>query len=127
MALTSPDNLWSPDPGDDYDLTIDLAAMQDSNQQAFTALKGLTKSGVVNTSTTGSGYVTVVHGFNVSPKILISPGPVDSLADANGRLFEPVLYNLNSNNFRVRFVRRDTNAWLTDSQAVTFTWMATIA
>lgn len=35
MATTTPDNLWSPDGGDAYALTTDLAAMQDTVQEAF--------------------------------------------------------------------------------------------
>lgn len=37
MATTSPDNIWSPDSGDDYALTVDLAAMADTAQDAITA------------------------------------------------------------------------------------------
>lgn len=39
MATTSPDNIWSPDSGDDYALTVDLAAMADTVQDALTAVK----------------------------------------------------------------------------------------
>ena len=35
MATTSPDNLWSPDGYDGWDLTVDLAAMQNSVQTAL--------------------------------------------------------------------------------------------
>lgn len=35
MAVTSPDDLWTPDSGDDYALTTDLAAGMDSVQDAF--------------------------------------------------------------------------------------------
>jgi hypothetical protein len=45
MAVTSPDNIWTPDAGDDYALTVDLAAMADTVQDAITAnnndLRGL--------------------------------------------------------------------------------------
>lgn len=37
MATTSPDNIWTPDAGDDYALTTDLAAMADTVQDAITA------------------------------------------------------------------------------------------
>lgn len=37
MATTSPDNIWTPDAGDDYALTTDLAAMADTIQDAITA------------------------------------------------------------------------------------------
>jgi hypothetical protein len=35
MATTSPDNIWTPDSGDDYALTTDLAAMADTIQAAL--------------------------------------------------------------------------------------------
>jgi len=38
MATTSPDDLWTPDTGDDYALTVDLAAFADTVQEAFTKL-----------------------------------------------------------------------------------------
>lgn len=37
MATTSPDNIWTPDSGDDYALTVDLAATADTVQAAFNA------------------------------------------------------------------------------------------
>lgn len=37
MAVTSPDDIWTPDAGDDYALTTDLAAMADTIQDAITA------------------------------------------------------------------------------------------
>lgn len=39
MATTTPDNLWSPDGGDQYALTVDLAAMQDTTQAALTSIR----------------------------------------------------------------------------------------
>lgn len=35
MAVTSPDNIWTPDSGDEYALTVDLAAMADTVQDAL--------------------------------------------------------------------------------------------
>lgn len=40
MATTSPDNIWTPDSGDDYALTVDLAAMADTVQDAITDVRG---------------------------------------------------------------------------------------
>lgn len=40
MATTSPDNIWTPDAGDAYALTTDLAAMADTVQDALTDLRG---------------------------------------------------------------------------------------
>ena len=39
MAVTSPDNLWSPDSTDPYNLVPDLAAMQDTVQDALNTVK----------------------------------------------------------------------------------------
>ena len=39
MATTTPDNIFSPDAGDDYALTTDLAALTDTVQDAITAWK----------------------------------------------------------------------------------------
>lgn len=39
MATTSPDNIWTPDAGDDYALTTDLAAMADTIQDALNTAK----------------------------------------------------------------------------------------
>lgn len=36
MATTNPDNIWTPDSGDDYALTTDLAATADTIQDALT-------------------------------------------------------------------------------------------
>lgn len=35
MAVTSPDDIWTPDAGDDYALTTDLASMADTVQDAI--------------------------------------------------------------------------------------------
>lgn len=35
MPVTSPDGIWSPDSGDDYALTVDLARMADDMQEAL--------------------------------------------------------------------------------------------
>lgn len=39
MATTSPDNIWTPDSGDDYALTVDLAAMADTVQGSLNGLR----------------------------------------------------------------------------------------
>lgn len=39
MASTSPDGLWSPDAGNNYNLTSDLATMQATTQAALTGVK----------------------------------------------------------------------------------------
>lgn len=39
MATTTPDNIWTPDSGDDYALTVDLAATADTVQAALTDIR----------------------------------------------------------------------------------------
>lgn len=39
MATTSPDNIWTPDAGDDYALTTDLAATADTVQDAISRVR----------------------------------------------------------------------------------------
>lgn len=46
MATTSPDNIWTPDSGDDYALTVDLAATADTVQAALNTLRNTTASRV---------------------------------------------------------------------------------
>lgn len=40
MATTTPDNIWTPDSGDDYALTTDLATTADTIQAALTDIRG---------------------------------------------------------------------------------------
>lgn len=57
MATTSPNNLWSPDSGDAYDLTVHLRAMVDTVQSALN-----TK---LNTETLETRVITSFgNGFN---------------------------------------------------------------
>lgn len=46
MATTSPDNIWTPDLGDEYALTVDLATMADTVQDAITSVRGYVDSEV---------------------------------------------------------------------------------
>lgn len=39
MAVTSPDNIWTPDSGDDYALTVDLARTADDVQDALNTVR----------------------------------------------------------------------------------------
>ncbi len=63
MATTSPDDIWTPDAGDDYALTTDLAATADTIQDALNALRGERRpifgrfSGI-QVQSTGAGTVT---------------------------------------------------------------------
>lgn len=72
MATTSPDNIWTPDSGDDYALTVDLAATADTVQTALnsrvsTANQGaatysFVSAGVPDNQTISSAATTVAPG-----------------------------------------------------------------
>lgn len=82
------------------------------------------RAAYVATTTDSSGFVTVPHPFGEAPAVVVAPGYVNGLADASTRLFEPVLWDRTDTDFTVRFIRRDTNAWV-DVQAVRFNYTAT--
>lgn len=44
MALTPNFDLWSPDDGDDWDLTVDMAAMQNSVDAALSSIEQVPES-----------------------------------------------------------------------------------
>jgi len=50
MATTSPDNIWTPDSGDNYALTTDLAATADSIQDAISGLRLNGATGLIDTT-----------------------------------------------------------------------------
>lgn len=60
MATTSPDNIWTPDSGDDYALTVDLAATADTVQDALTSIRG--ENGTRKGTTTQRNAATAVTG-----------------------------------------------------------------
>lgn len=60
MATTSPDDIWTPDAGDDYALTTDLAAMADTIQDALTAIRA--SSGTRKGTTTQRNAATATNG-----------------------------------------------------------------
>lgn len=108
MATTSPDNIWTPDSGDDYALTVDLARMADDIQDALNsraarnpaALVGLNKgttvvpSGGFASLNTSSGVGTNLrnNGFTYGVGQILVPTPglysitvqVSFPANANG-------------------------------------------
>ena len=55
MATTANFNLWSPDDGDDWDLTIDLAAMQNSVDLALVGLRSSIGKTAATIAALGSG------------------------------------------------------------------------
>lgn len=78
MATTSPDNIWTPDSGDDYALTVDLAATADTVQTALNNVRSsipdlntaLVGQGVgLRTSTphttSGTAYTPLVISWNI--------------------------------------------------------------
>lgn len=65
MAVTSPDNIWTPDSGDDYALTVDLARMADDVQDALNATQR-TRGGAGEPSGTaaeGDTYRNSANGY----------------------------------------------------------------
>lgn len=60
MAITSPDNIWTPDSGDDYALTVDLAATADTVQAALTSIRA--DNGIRKGTTTQRNAATAVSG-----------------------------------------------------------------
>lgn len=65
MATTSPDNIWTPDAGDDYALTTDLATMADTIQAA---IADRARTGVANVASASARdvlYPTPVQGDSV--------------------------------------------------------------
>lgn len=70
MATTSPDNIWTPDAGDDYALTTDLAATADTVQDAITSLRaaagstrGTNTERDASSPTTGALWNSTTDGF----------------------------------------------------------------
>lgn len=56
MPVTSPDNIWTPDSGDDYALTVDLARMADDIQDALNIRPPVEDTGFVPLTTFGTGW-----------------------------------------------------------------------
>jgi len=60
MATTSPDNLWTPDAGDDYALTVDLAAFADTVQNALNSFRNPPNVVVYDYSRPSAGDSSVI-------------------------------------------------------------------
>lgn len=58
MAVTSPDNIWTPDSGDDYALTVDLARTADDVQDALVRVRN---ESAPRMGTTGRARAAAVH------------------------------------------------------------------
>lgn len=70
MAVTSPDNLWSPDSTDPYNLVPDLAAMQDTTQDAITSIRsgigarrGTNAQRDASTPSAGDRWISTTDGY----------------------------------------------------------------
>lgn len=83
MPVTSPDNIWTPDSGDDYALTVDLARTADDVQEALNRrpAPGSTNSGIPYRMAAGSftvpasGVSTVTFPagrFTVAPRVSVT-------------------------------------------------------
>lgn len=71
MATTSPNNLWSPDPGNSYNLTIDLAAMQASVQAALNTKAGSFTDTAWTTVALASGFGGAVAYRIFGPVVML--------------------------------------------------------
>lgn len=84
MAVTSPDNIWTPDSGDDYALTVDLARMADDVQDALNSIRrpALALYG----GPAGDQAVGVGGAFNLSAGILSTPSATGHMSMGAGTL-----------------------------------------
>lgn len=137
MVTTSPDNLWSPNATDPYNLTTDLATMQTSIQTALTDVRSDTQQGI-NTALGSLGVTAMVPtgatGGTISGSRVTFSG-VNSVS-VNG-VFKPefsvyrVLLNItsaspaNSPNLRLRTTSDDSGnvyyfqrAWTNSTSAL---------
>lgn len=65
MATTSPDNIWTPDSGDAYALTVDLAATADTVQEALTNLSTRFPASVSSAAQRNALFPSPVQGNRV--------------------------------------------------------------
>ncbi len=110
MATTTPDNLWTPDSGDDYALTVDLAATADTVQTALNNRKGF-RTG--NGAPTGTGYSVgseymdeatgFIYWFNGTQWLLNSPGLnlIGSVDFSNSSVNIDSVFNSRFRNYRL--------------------------
>lgn len=65
MATTSPDNIWTPDAGDPYALTVDLAATADTVQDALNNLPTRFPASVASAAERNALFPSPVQGSRV--------------------------------------------------------------
>lgn len=73
MALTSPDDIWTPDATDDYSLTVDLATMADTIQDALVSLRAGDTGWVTITPSTGWTANTPIRLRRQGNTVRVSP------------------------------------------------------
>lgn len=81
MATTSPDNLWSPDSPDDYNLVIDWAASMDSVQEALNRIREYTDD------TGWLDFPSPVNGFQKSTLFPPQYRKVGKRVDLRGQFY----------------------------------------
>lgn len=113
MAVTSPDNIWTPDSGDEYALTVDLAAMADTVQDAIlnrTSMVVADLDELVTATPTSPGKTAVVLSLGAMFRrnsadttwVQITPAQVPTAtrdveyAKASGVFLVPLATNYNS-------------------------------
>lgn len=78
MPVTSPDNIWTPDSGDDYALTVDLARTADDVQDALNTVRG---QSVPRLTASGRGRAAGIYsGTYVGGGAILNPGATANLA-----------------------------------------------
>lgn len=87
MPVTSPDNIWTPDSGDDYALTVDLARMADDIQDALNEVRLQARPPLALFGGPGADQVTSINSaFNVSNPILSTPDAAGYMTMVGGVL-----------------------------------------
>lgn len=115
MATTSPDNIWTPDAGDDYALTTDLAAMADTIQDAISDVR----DGVPETPLIQHGSISFVGNSTSSVERSVTfptafgAGPVTvqvgSWVLAAGNTLVTGVVSQNSTGFTARMAQTGVN------------------
>ena len=68
-----------------------------------------------------NGLVTVAHPLGVAPSIVhVTQTYLDGAAQELAKLFEPVVWIVNSTHIQIRFKRTDTGAWAASGQPLAF-------
>lgn len=116
MATTSPDNIWTPDSGDDYALTVDLAATADTVQDALTSLRDtvqaaldampFVQSGSISFS--GDGTKTIVTSITFPEPFASPPDVIVGDENTSSRIFVSKAASITTAGAAVRITASDT-------------------